>query len=187
MSGGYSFDIKQDYFEWLCEIVHADQVDRSWWILMKDLHKRTFYSLIPHDENRASDGLELREDYMRDNWYPKYVDLDGECTMLEMLIGLARRISFEMSNPYDDEAPDRTVYWFWEMLDNLGLMMFSDDCYAERGGVHFVDQIIDRFLEREYDWDGEGGLFPLRNSQEDQRRVEIWYQMNAYLTEKEIA
>ena len=178
-------DIRQDYFEWLCEKVHVDQGERSYRILLRDLFLKHFYSLIPHDENRASDGLELREQYLRDIWYPKYVEIDGECTVLEMLLGLANRIDFELSEPYGEDASDRAISWFWEMLDNLGLLEFSDDRYFDFGGARYVNQIVDRFLERDYAWNGEGGLFPLKDSQEDQRDVEIWYQMNAYLMEME--
>ena len=129
-------DVYQDYFQWLCEMVHIDQEDRSYWILAKDLHQHPFYSLIPHDENRASDGLELREDYLHFINYPKYVSIDGECTVFEMLVALARRMDFETSDPYDkDDYNDRTAYWFWEMMDNLGLIVFSDDCYVEYDGM----------------------------------------------------
>jgi len=182
------FDIKQDYFEWLCTMIHADsdQAGASWWMLMKDLHRRTFSSSIPHDDNRASDGIELREEYLRDIYSPKYVSIDGECSILEMLIALAKRIDFEMSTPSVDNIADKTAYWFWEMLDNLGLTVFDDENYIECGGKFRVDAIIDNFLNRNYTWSGYGGLFPLRHSQEDQRNVEIWYQMSAYLAEREI-
>lgn len=179
------FDINQSYFEWLCDIVHVDQGDKSWWILFKDLYNKKFYSLIPHDENRAWDGLELREDFMHEIWYPKYMDIDGECSVLEMLIGLARRIDFETSNPYEDSQNDSTVYWFWEMIDNLGLLPFDDDSYVDNGGMHFVNSILNNFVERKYSRNGNGGLFPLEHSRQDQRRVEIWYQMSEYLTERE--
>lgn len=179
------FDINQDYFEWLCELIHADQGDKSWWILMKDLHNKKFYSLIPHDENRAFDGLELREDYLRELWYPKYYEIDGECSVLEMLIGLARRIDYETVDPYTDDQDDKTVYWFWEMIDNLGLLMFDDESYVEYGGMYQVNKILKNFVERRYSRNGKGGLFPLNHSGKDQRRVEIWYQMSAYLNERE--
>lgn len=182
------FDIEQDYFHWLCELVHIDQEYDSYWLLAKELHRKEFYSLVPHDENRASDGLELREEYMREINYPRYIDIPGECSVFEMLIGLARRMDFETGDPYDFEnSIDRTAYWFWEMIDNLGLMPFDDDSYVDYDGIRIVEDIIDRFLNREYDADGNGGLFPMRVVNEDQREVEIWYQMNQYLNEHEMA
>ena len=184
MACGFGFEIKQDYFHWLCEMVHIDQEERSYWILAKDLFNKKYYSLIEHDENRASDGLELRDDYLRSINYPAYVCFNDECSVLEMLIALACRMDFETGDPYDDSL-NRTAFWFWEMMDNLGLTAFSDDCYVELGGISAVDRIINNFLERNYNKDGFGGLFPLERADGDQRNVELWYQMNQYLMERE--
>ena len=180
--------IEQDYFEFLCDIIGVNRVGHSYWILLSELHKRPFYSFVDHDENRASDGIELREEYLRDIHYPMYIELEGECSVLEMLIGLARRMDFETSDPYDfSESSNRTPYWFWEMLDNLGFLPFDDESYVEYGGKVFVNREIDRLLERGYSRNGNGGLFPLESSSKDQRKVELWYQMNAYLREREMA
>lgn len=37
-------------------------------------------------------------------------------------------------------------------------------------------------MEREYERNGEGGLFTVNNGR-DMRTTEIWYQMNYYLSE----
>ena len=184
MIGSY-YDTEQDYFHWLCEMAHIDQENRSYWILAKDLHKRVFYPIVEHDDNRAMDGLELREQYLSQHGYYKYLEIPGECTMLEMLLGLAQRMDFETSKPIDEDYQDQTAYWFWEMMDNLGLIEFDDDSYVEFEGQIYVDVILDDFLERRYSPNGAGGLFPLRRTKRDQRKVEIWYQMSAYLAEQE--
>lgn len=187
MYANLGFDIEQDYFTWLCELIHIDQMETSYLNLARDLHHRKFYSLVDHDENRARDGQELRENYLREINYPKYVDIEGDCSILEMLIALAKRMDFETSNPFDlDGSVDRTTFWFWEMIDNLGLINFSDDVYYQYGGVNKVDKILDRFIQRKYAKDGSGGLFPLEYPPCDQRNVEIWYQMNSYLSEREM-
>ena len=178
------FNVNQAYFEWLCDMVHANDREKSWMILMKDLHSKKFYSIVAHDENRAFDGLELREDFYKEIWYPKYDVLKGECSVLEMMIGLARRIGYETMDPYND-GEDKTSVWFWEMIDNLGLSVYDDEHYAENYGSYFVEEILDDFVERRYKRNGKGGLFPLMKSRKDQRRIEIWYQMSAYLNERE--
>ena len=183
MSRHGTIDVEQWYFNWLCDLIHADQIDRSYYILMKDLHKKEFTSIVEHDENRAYDGMELREECLKELGYPKYVTIDGPCSVLEMLIGLARRMDFETSDPYEEEGHDRTTYWFWEMIENLGLTIFDDDSYVDMEGQIFVDSIVDRLVERRYEENGEGGIFPLRHTTEDQRDVEIWYQMHMYLAE----
>lgn len=189
MDYGFGYDMEQDYFHWLCELVNVDRTEDSYWLLARELHDRTFYSLIPHDENRALDGLELREEYLRNCNYPKYLDIKGECSVLEMLIGLARRMDFETSNPYDfEDTRDRTEYWFWQMLENLGLTRYSDGEYAflKDEAMATVDWVIDNLLKRKYEPNGNGGLFPLEHFHENQCNVEIWYQMAAYLAEREV-
>lgn len=184
MTYNFGFDVEEDYFNWLCEGVHIDQVERSYLLLARDLHSTIFYAVVPHDENRALDGMELREDYLGEMNCPDYVDIEGDCSVFEMLIGLAKRIGFETRNPTDLRMKsDRVGFWFWEMIDNLGLMDFDDDSYYELGGADAVDDILERLLNREYQSNGAGGLFPLRRAAEDQRGVEIWYQMSVYLNE----
>lgn len=175
---------EQDYFNWLCDQVHVDQIERSYWLLAKDLYHKEFIARIDHDENRASDGLELREEFVRENRYDEELDIDKGCSILEMLIALARRMDFETSDPNDPyDTNDSTSYWFWEMIDNLNLIEFDDDSYIELDGQTYVDWILDGLIERQYEPNGDGGLFPLRGMCEDQREVEIWYQMSAYLME----
>ena len=179
------YDIDQDYFHWLCELVHIDQEHASWWLVAKDLHRREFVPMLDRDENRAMDGFALRERFLDGERYSLRDHIDGECSVLEMLVALAQRMDFETSDAYSEDSNDRTAYWFWEMLDNLGLTAFDDDSYVELEGQTYVDKIIDDFVERRYDYDGEGGIFPLRYADRDQRRVELWYQMSAYLCEHE--
>lgn len=179
----FDFDVEQDYFQWLCDIVGIEHGEEGYNILARDLFRTTFYSIVPHDENRAMDGIALREEYIGQVNYPKYIHLDGECNMLEMLIGLARRISYETDSA--EYTRDTTSEWFWQLVRNLGLDVFNDSDYARMDGTIKVDEILNRFLERNYQWDGRGGLFPLNDAEEDQRDVEIWYQKDAYLMERD--
>lgn len=184
MRRSYEINDEQEYFNWLCELVHIDQIERTYWLLAKDLYRKDFIALIDHDENRASDGLELREEYLRSISYTGYLDMDRECSVLEMLVALARRMDFETSDPNDPyDTKDSSSYWFWEMIDNLGLLEFDDASYVELEGQTYVDWVLEGFLNRQYAANGEGGIFPLHGVCEDQREVEIWYQMSAYLME----
>ena len=63
------------------------------------------------------------------------------------------------------------------MITSLGLGSMLDERYDRR----YVDYIINRFLNREYKPNGEGGLFTIRNTKRDMRTVEIWYQLNEYI------
>ena len=93
--------------------------------------------------------------------------------MLEMLIGLSRRLSFEVER--------RPKWWFWHLLKNIGLENYSDDVPFTQ---QEVDETLDAVIWRTYSPSGDGGLFPLDNPPTDQREVELWFQLNAYLLER---
>lgn len=132
---------------------------------------------VPYDENRAEDGLRLRERFESESSL-RLPDL-GSCRILEFLVALSIRID---EATYDWDKPDQTSEWFWILIKNLGLDKFDDDWSDDTR-----DRIVDAFEylnQRQYNPDGtDGGLFPLERPREDQRQVEVWYQMMAYLTE----
>lgn len=173
---------KQEYFNWLCDLIHVETGAGTYWLLARDLYGIEFVWSVNNDDNRAADGIALRERYLSENPYvPSEAVENGACTVLEMLIALAGRIDFDLSDPYKDQ--DGTAVYFWEMIENLGLTPYEDDMYLEYNGTFNCPAIIDQFMNREYEWNGRGGLFPLDNPSTDQREIEIWYQMNAYLAE----
>ena len=47
----------------------------------------------------------------------------------------------------------------------------------------YVEDIVQKFLDRKYSRNGDGGLFTVNRSRYDLRSVEIWYQMCWYLDE----
>ena len=75
--------------------------------------------------------------------------------------------------------------WFEEILTNAGLWEFDDHQYQrDYATPSFVDRILVRVMHRRYRADGVGGFFPLKNPREDQRGLELWYQISAYVLEK---
>ena len=78
----------------------------------------------------------------------------------------------------DAEFGNRTGVWFWDMLTNLGIDQACDGNFS----IYKVDDIIERFLNREYEPDGRGGLFTVKNCEYDLRDIEIWYQRHLYLS-----
>lgn len=171
--------MEQDYFAWLCEIVDDKSPIYTYDMLLLDLARTNFEIMIPNDINRCMDGVNLRYEYASENPIFFEKDLTKEpCTVLEMLVSLARRVNYELSDN-DPIEHDHTPRYFWEMIANLGLDNFDDAHYSSSD----VRDILKRFLYRDYTYSGEGGLFPLRYPVRDQRDVEIWYQMNAYLQE----
>ena len=169
--------VQNDYFEWMCSLVTKERYadDISYRKLLMHLHNVEFTYLIPMDENRAENGEHLRYRFsLRHKVDEGYLDI-GPCNVLEMMIALATRCEEEIMD--DPDVGDRTAQWFWGMIANLGLGGITDDVYDRRD----VDDILTTFLNREYEPDGRGGLFRVRNCHEDLRNVEIWVQMCWYL------
>jgi hypothetical protein len=132
------------------------------------------------DKNRAEAGLGLRYRFALSEGYgdsPEIITdyLDGPCSVLEMMVALAVHMEEHiMDKP---QYGNRTGQWFWGMIRNLGLNGMNDDRFDSR----LVDEVIARFLDRDYEPDGQGGLFAIRNPKRDLRHVEIFHQMCWYL------
>ena len=92
-----------------------------------------------------------------------------------MMIALAYRVENEIASNY--KYGDRTGQWFWTMIHNLGLTGMRDSDFDR----DYVDTVITRLLNREYEPDGTGGLFRVRDCEYDMRSVEIWCQFSWYL------
>ena len=174
-------EIINEYFEWLSYVVCGEQYEGevSYRKLLTHLHEVEFTYILPMDENRAGNGINLRYrwalDIDEDTDYILDV-LDGPCSVLEMMVALALHCE---ENIMDDPMyGNRTGQWFWSMVNNLGLGAMYDELYDER----YVDEVITRFLNREYERDGRGGLFTIKNCKYDLRDVEIWHQLSWYLS-----
>jgi hypothetical protein len=126
---------------------------------------------VPNDDNRAEDGRALRCEWANEEG----ADVDHDwlslgCSFLEMLIGLSRRLAFETEVV--------ASAWFWHLINNMGLLGYHDKSnFAEED----VDDRTSAVIWRTYEYNGNGGLFPLRAPSQDQRQVELWYQLSEYL------
>ena len=166
-------DVINEYFDWLYGWISKKVSYRK---LMMHLHNIEFTYLIEKDENRAVDGINMRWRFACEEGYRDVPDcLDGPCSVFEMMIAVAIKCEEDIMD--DPGYGDRTAQWFWSMITSLGLGSMNDRNYDKR----FVDDVITRFLDREYEPDGRGGLFTIRNCDCDLRTIEIFYQMCRYL------
>lgn len=165
------------YFSWLYSQVGSVEItnpSRTYWGILRELYTTEFFWIVPNDDNRAEDGKELRYEFLHEENI-EHVDkewLELGCSMLEMMIGLSRRLSFE-----DDGEPH---LWFWALMENLDLERYNDNTHIPDGIVY---KVLGDVIWRTYDRKGKGGLFPLRRSRQDQTEVELWYQMSEYLNQ----
>lgn len=170
--------LDEQYFQWLYRQVADPEIDDpslSYWKLLKILYTTRFEWSIPHDENRADDGKALRYEF-KDEERPDITDeawLGIDCSMLELMVGLARRLESMTGN-------GETHYWFWQMAENIEIGQYSDDRRLQKTRIA---NILERVVGRTYSSRGDGGFFPLQHANRDQRNVELWYQLNAYVLE----
>ena len=162
-----------EYFNWLCGLVcNADDMEvYSFRKLLIHLHSRHFRYSLPMDANRANDGEQLRRRYSSN-----YYEMSEEpCSVLEMMIALAVRCEETIMD--NARIGNRTGQWFWRMIATMELNGMYDENYDRR----HVEERINILLNREYEPDGRGGLFLIRDCADDLREVEIWCQLLWYL------
>lgn len=164
------------YFDWLCAKV--DLVGRpgcSYYNLLRAIFRTEFVWLVGGDDNRAEDGTDLRMEFLKQNdeGFHSMSWFDDGCSVLEMFIALSRRAEFDTDIP----SPE----WFWRFINNLELGDQTDQNFD----VGYVNDVLYRFVWRLYEYNGEGGLFPIRYPKQDQRTTELWYQFSAYISETE--
>lgn len=171
--------IENDYFEWMYDLICGYRYTRehSFRKLLMHLHNVEFTYTIPKDANRARDGIDLRYRYAHEIVGDPSVEsyIQGPCSVFEMMVALALRCEETIMD--DGEVGDRTSQWFWKMIANLGLGSMLDRRFDE----DYVNDILIRFLNREYEPDGRGGLFIIRNCRYDLRDVEIWNQLLEFI------
>lgn len=175
--------VRRAYFNWLKHKVGFDAMRYD--ILLQKLMDMTFYWVdwMPRDESRAADGMTLRGMFVDENSavFSDFSAIDGPCSLLEMLIGLAVRMETDLTQ--DPEFGDRTGVWFEQMLSDLGLLTCRDDTFCKTWDLNFVSKVGEVFMDRTYNFDGSGAIFPLKNYEDDQRKLEIWSKMNRWLIE----
>lgn len=169
------------YLVWLYAQVENPDLKsprKTFWNLCRSLFTTEFIWFIPNDDARIEDGRELRFEFLMDAEIPD-VDahwIDQGVSYMEMLVALSRRGAYQ-----NDMSPQA---WFWLMLRNAGIHECNDS-YDPDMITALVEEVTNQITFRQYAMDGQGGLFPLKRPTEDQTKVELWYQMCAYIIENE--
>lgn len=176
-------ELHDRYFEWLYDIVGGcnDYNRLTYYRLLRFLYNTEFTYILELDANRAEDGIDFRYRFGREREYSvsiisRHLD-DTPCNVLEMMVALAFKVEEQFMD--DSDYGNRTGQWFWNMIVSLGLGAMNDDDFDEG----YTRRVIYRFLDREYESNGRGGLFTLENCRCDLRDMEIWSQFMWYLDE----
>jgi hypothetical protein len=174
--------VEIEYFDWICAQIDVSPAKNNCAKFVWELHiqKFEFSKRVPRDEDRYLDGLSLRWEFLqKDGDTPKVNPLTGDASLLECLVALARRLEYIGAERFENFSVSA---YFWLMVGNMGLKAIEDDYAYFHEAMSRNEDLIDKFFNREYDELGRGGgLFPLKWSNQDQRKVDIWYQAMAYL------
>lgn len=178
-------EIWEDYLDFLMDYcgfgnifkhLNKRDLEKYNWIF-HILHNKNFRFIIERDDNRAWDGIKYRDIYVENNIFIKdlkevNIFMNKDCSVMEMLIGLAIRIENEYIGDPSDEHPEDL---FFIMISNLGLLDAEDNFE--------VNFIIDKWLDRRFTKTGKGSPFPVKKDKRDQRKLEIWDQIISYINE----
>ncbi len=177
---------ENEYFDWMISLIDGGRPRRrSYDILLSALYNIEYISFLPMDANRMADGMALRRIFEYETGIQFFSEEEKRepCSMLEMMVALARRC--EISIMDDPDEGDRTGLWFWNMIRSLGLIEFTDTKYKANMeyATNCVSSNIDSFLNQSYEYNGSGGLYTVKNPPDDMRKQEIWTQMHWFLNE----
>lgn len=173
--------LAQKYFDWMVGYVWTPTPNGpSYHRLFSFLFDIPFTPANEMDQARASDGMQLRWRFGEETGIPPIdiqQDLSGPCSVLEMMVALAIRMEEHIME--DVDMGNRTGQWFWSMILSLGLNEMNDNLFNET----VVDDVINRFMAKVYEPSGKGGLFTINNPTIDMRALDIWYQMQVWISE----
>ncbi len=172
------------YIEWLVKdkLGLTDKQWKTYNFLINSLSKIEFIWIHPLDENRANDGLELRNQFSDETGL--YLDsssgLPSKCSMLELLAALSIKVENRIMRNVD--LGDRTSKWFLMMIDNMGCTDITNKNW-KYDDENYIRSVCKAIIYRDYKSNGEGGLFPLKNESKNWKNEEIWSQCMAFLRE----
>lgn len=157
------------YFQFLCrKLGLSERPGENYFKLCRTLFFFPFEDTLEDEDNIKMNAIQDR-----------YGDLEGPCNMLELVVHLVEMMASEV----DRERYDLPfLYWFKELLNNLGLLGMNDDVY-DWACQDRVEWVLEDINSRSYEDDGKGGFFPLKAPPGDVRKIKICYQLNQYMYE----
>lgn len=177
--------LTETYFEWLRSDCFTSPTERREYEgVLRVLHDIPFYWSIWSDENRAGDAMSFRQSdflgFQQDlhrvdqHWLNDWANATP--SVLEVLLGMARRYSFYYEGPIS--------MYFGHMFHNMGFQRFPGRMLSSETQEQ-VRAIADDWMARQFQPNGEGSPFPIHHALNviDMRQIDIWGQMNAYSAE----
>ncbi len=175
--------IELEYFNWLKNLINPDGLPYN--CLLEDLYNTDFVVVKDDDNNRVTDGTDLRYIFCEQQGMTPQdaffllddIFRDKKCSVLEMMVAIANR----MDESIMWNGTQRTHVWFFEMLNTMELLPYDDNNYES----DMVQIIVQDMMQYNIQPDGRGGLFESPFEDVDMREHSIWYQMQIYIQNKQ--
>ena len=168
----------RDYRDYLIGLVNDRKYDYT--PLLRELYSIEFYALVNYDEDRGKDGLMLREEWSDVVRFKGSLDF-GVANVLEVLIGIAKRMEFQLfGTRYYDQWDYINI--FWDLINNLGLYDMHGD--ISRDVFDEIRQKVTHFMNRDYFRHKKCNIFVFENPPQNLKKLNIWSQMAIYMREK---
>lgn len=146
--------------------------------IIRQMSMRDYISYNNMDDSRIDDKRAVVEYFQKEN------DLSNDeiktllletPSVFDILVAIAYRIDTTiMTEEYS------VAYWFWKMIDNIGLGEIAMD-EDDTNSMTVVEDAIDKLCYTKYG--KEGFLFPIKSPDKDMRKVGLWNQAQAWLGE----
>lgn len=154
------------YMDGLMERIGAFNPEYEPWLgVLTYLHGVCFNYILDRDTNWISNVTDLRYGITG-------VVSETPPSVLEVLVCIACKANSDLIGEY---GVDNTPYVFWMMVANLGLL--ADGLTEED-----ANYILDKWTSREFECNGLGSPFPIKNCHRDQRKVDLWLQICGYFS-----
>lgn len=177
MNRGTSLEDK--YIQWLVDQVNVIE-GKNYGMLLRELYRVEFYSILKYDEDRGSDGMALRDVWARE------IEFSGDTAfgpprVLEVIIGISIRIEKQIfGGPWADVWDYPAI--FWDLIINLGLVEYDGVLTAQ--DYKEVVTVLECFLSKASHCYTFNNIFTFFVTPKNLRKLNLWSQMHLYIREK---
>ena len=132
---------------------------------------------------KYAEEITEKEDLNSEETETVYKSIRGNCCLFEVIICLA----YSLNEMFEDvDAYDGCEHFFGILMHNAGMDIYDEEDWDmdEDRVRKSWEKHISAILNREYNYYGVGGLFPMAPSDDaisDRRGISLWQQMNDWV------
>lgn len=157
----------ENYIKWLTSVLLFPGANDE---LIRIMLGQSWSSYISGDRGCEDDALAFRNKWEIDS---KESIGQKPASFLEVVIGLSLVLELLENNSMS------WINWFWILMNNLGLGGYGGVPLSANEETE-IKKVMIRVIRRRYKADGNGGLFPVPETENKQQDVELLYQLQEW-------